>query len=225
MVCHQPSNTNWLIHHGIPKPFSFSVETMMLPILKYMSGNKWPAANCHVNHGGLPRYQTALLGALASMENTMNSQGRVMGASACADLEYAYFTYRSALNWLARQSLQANKCRYRLRPKVHQAAHIACCYQPLNPRRFANYLDEDFIFKTKKVAEKAHPLFMPMHTAMRYSIAVCLRWWQGSFWTRKSKKKFIELHAALSSDDFERGTTAYSKHDLTQRISFFVVSS
>ena len=49
------------------------------------------------------------------------------------------------------------------------------------PQKYSNYLDEDFIFKTKKVAEKAHPLYMPTHVMMRYSIHACLRWWDGPF--------------------------------------------
>lgn len=124
-----------------------------------------------------PRYQAALLGALACMENLMNSEPRVMSDAACHAFEKAYLTYRSALNWLARQNVQANKCRYRLRPKVHQPAHITYSYLPLNPRRYSNYLDEDFIARSKQIAARSHPLYMPVHTVMRYSIAACLRWY------------------------------------------------
>ena len=135
----------------------------------------------------VPRYQAALLGSLACMETIMNSQPRVMDHDSCSDFKKAYLTYRSSLNWLAMQSIQASRCRYRLRPKCHQPAHLVYSYLPLNPRKFANYLDEDFIFKTKKVAEKAHPLWMPTHVAMKYSIAVCLRWWSGPFWRPRKK--------------------------------------
>lgn len=114
------------------------------------------------------------------METTMNAEPRVMSAAACYAFEKAYLTYRCALNWLARQSLLASKCRYRLRPKTHQPAHIVYHYLPLNPRKYANFLDEDFIFRTKTVAEKAHPLYMPTHTIMRYSVAASLRWYTGS---------------------------------------------
>ena len=127
------------------------------------------------------RYQAALLGSLACMETIMNAEGRRMSDRACAEFERGYVTYRSSLNWLARQSLEANKARYRLRPKVHQPCHMVYDYLPLNPRKYSNFIDEDFIFKTKKIAETAHPLFMPTHVAMKYSIAVCLRWWDGPF--------------------------------------------
>jgi hypothetical protein len=127
------------------------------------------------------RYQAAICCALACMENTMNFEGRVMSDAGCNAFKKAYVVYRCALNWLAQASLEACKCRYRLRPKVHQPAHIVHSYLPLNPRKYSNYLDEDFIFKTKKVAEKAHPLYMPTHVMMRYSIHACLRWWDGPF--------------------------------------------
>ena len=135
------------------------------------------------------RYMAALLGSLACMETLMNTEGRRMSDSACGAFEKAYLCYRASLNWLARRSLDAKKPRYRMRPKVHQVAHMVYDYLPLNPRKMSNYLDEDFIFKTKKVAEKAHPLFMPTHVAMKYSVAACLRWWKGPFWFERVEGK------------------------------------
>lgn len=128
------------------------------------------------------RYQAALLGSLATIELLTLEHGRVMSAEACTEFRRSYLVYRGALNWLANENLEKRKCRFHLRPKVHQLAHICWDFLPLNPRRYSNYLDEDFIFKTKKVAERVHPLHMPMHVCMRYSIAVCLRWSDGALW-------------------------------------------
>ena len=105
----------------------------------------------------------------------------MMDAESCAEYKASYFVYRAALNWLANENLALGKCRYHLRPKVHQLSHIVFRFLPLNPRRYSNYLDEDFIWKTKQVAQTVHPLVMPMHTAMRWSISVALRWWDRGF--------------------------------------------
>ena len=127
------------------------------------------------------RYQAALLGSLATMEMLSLKEGRLMSEASCADYKQSYWIYRSSLNWLASHNVAAGKCRYHLRPKVHQLSHVVFGFLPLNPRKFSNYLDEDYICKTKHIAQSVHPLHMPMHVAMRYSIAVCLRWWDGSF--------------------------------------------
>ena len=122
------------------------------------------------------RYQGALLGSLATMELLTLQEGRVMGTDACTEFRRCYLTYRSSLNWLAAENLKLARCRYHMRPKVHQMSHLVFGFLPANPRMFSNYLDEDYICKTKRVAESVHPLHMPMHVAMRYSIAACLRW-------------------------------------------------
>ena len=125
------------------------------------------------------RYQGALLGSLATMELLTLQEGRVMGGAACTEFRRCYVTYRSSLNWLAAENLKLARCRYHMRPKVHQMSHLVFGFLPSNPRMFSNYLDEDYICKTKRVAESVHPLHMPMHVAMRYSIAACLRWFDG----------------------------------------------
>lgn len=113
------------------------------------------------------------------MEYECLKEGRVMSEAACLEFKRSYVVYRSALNWLATENVKAGKCRFHIRPKVHQLSHLTFNHLPLNPRRYSNYLDEDYICKTKQVAAKAHPLHMPMHVAMRYSIAACLRWSDG----------------------------------------------
>ena len=136
-----------------------------------------PSAVCM--HLSTLRYQGALLGSLATMELLTLQEGRVMGGAACTEFRRCYVTYRSSLNWLAAENLKLARCRYHMRPKVHQMSHLVFGFLPSNPRMFSNYLDEDYICKTKRVAESVHPLHMPMHVAMRYSIAACLRWFDG----------------------------------------------
>ena len=124
----------------------------------------------------IPRYQVSLLGSLAEMELLTLQHGRVMPHASCENFKRSYLVYRNSLNWLATENLKLKKCRFHMRPKIHQLSHITFHFLPLNPRRLSNYLDEDFICKTKRVAENVHPLHTPMHVCMRYSIAVCLRW-------------------------------------------------
>ena len=76
--------------------------------------------------------------------------------------------------------------------KVHQMAHLVFGFLPLNPRRYSKYSDEDYICKTKKVAQMRHPLHMSLHTAMRYSVAACLRWHNGDL-SWRAKKAFFEV--------------------------------
>ena len=125
------------------------------------------------------RYQAALVGSLANMELVTLQYGRVLEDAACTEFKRSYLTYRCSLNWLATEAVNAGKCRYHMRPKVHQMAHLVFGFLPLNPRRYSKYSDEDYICKTKKVAQMRHPLHMSLHTAMRYSVAACLRWHNG----------------------------------------------
>ena len=122
------------------------------------------------------RYQTAIVGALATMEHLSLAADRVLSEAACAEYKRNYLIYRSALNWLAHENVRRGRCRYHIRPKCHQYGHLVFNHLPLNPRKFTNYLDEDYIYRTKAIAQVCHPLFMPMQVCMRYSIAVCLRW-------------------------------------------------
>ena len=106
------------------------------------------------------------------MEYLSLKEGRLLSDSSCTEYKKCYLVYRSSLNWLANENVELGKCRFHLRPKVHQLGHLVYNFLPLNPRGFSNYLDEDYICKTKHVAQACHPLHMPLHVAMRYSVAV-----------------------------------------------------
>lgn len=130
---------------------------------------------------GFSRYAAACIGALASMEKVMLAGSRVLSHTECAIFRQSYFVYRSSFNVLAGMALARNVCRYRLRHKSHQLGHICYHFLPRNPRYFSNYLDEDFIGKTKGLAESAHLLHMSKHVLMRYCIGMCLKLWNGEF--------------------------------------------
>lgn len=123
-----------------------------------------------------PRYSSAAIGALAAMELIMLREDRVLTELACAEFKRAYLTFRSGLNWLAEESLQKSQARWKLRPKIHQLAHLAHDFLPMNPRTYSNFLDEDFNGKTKRVAQATHPLYMSKQVAERYAVGVTLRW-------------------------------------------------
>lgn len=125
--------------------------------------------------------QHACVGALACMEVLMAREGRIMSSRSVSEFRRAYLVYRSALNQLADQAIQSRKARWYIRPKCHHLGHAAYHLLPKNPRFCSNYLDEDFIHKTKMVAMKSHPAHMCKHTLERYAVCVALRWWDGSF--------------------------------------------
>ncbi len=109
------------------------------------------------------------------MEVLLVSHGRYFPPYVVCEWKRAYCTFRSALNLLANLSLQKKLCRYHMRPKAHFLGHVTWHYLPKNPRYFMCYLDEDYIARTKRLAEKAHPLHMSKITLFRYVINTSLR--------------------------------------------------
>ena len=121
------------------------------------------------------RLRAASVGSLAAMEVLTLQHGRVFPAAACHEYKVCYLAYRSSMNSLAQWALDRMVCRYHLRPKQHQLGHLLHCL-PKNPRYLANFLSEDFIYKSKVLAEKCHALFMSKQVLQRYAISVGLRW-------------------------------------------------
>ena len=122
------------------------------------------------------RLRAACVGGLATMEVLTLQFGRVMSTEACNEYKRAYIVYRSSMNSLAIYALERKECRYHLRPKQHQLGHVCNHVLPKNPRYLANFLSEDFIYKSKVLAEKCHALFMSKQVLQRYAIGACLRW-------------------------------------------------
>ena len=114
--------------------------------------------------------------ALAEMELVCLHGGRVFGDTLWKRFEMAYLLFRSALNKLTCHALGNNRCRWRQRPKGHQLEHLVYDFHRLNPRYMSNYLDEDFVRRTKRLALVSHPKYVSKHVVFRYSVAATLRW-------------------------------------------------
>ena len=121
-------------------------------------------------------HRQGCIGALACMEVIMAREPRIMSPQACAELERAYLTYRACADTLAREACQGGLFRWHLRPKCHMLGHAVYMTLPRNLRHSANYSDEDFVFRAKTLAQKAHPRYMSRHTLERYAIHACMRW-------------------------------------------------
>ena len=121
------------------------------------------------------RWRRGLIGGLATMESICLKGSRWLTHDACCEFRMAYCVYRSALNSLAEWAVQNGLVRYHLRPKCHQLGHLTWHYLPKNPRYMQCYCDEDFISRTKRVAERSHPLHMSRLTLFRYIVQICLR--------------------------------------------------
>ena len=122
------------------------------------------------------RWRRGLIGGLATMESICLKGSRWLTHDACCEFRMAYCVYRSALNSLAQWAIQNGLVRYHVRPKCHQLGHLTWHYIPKNPRYMQCYCDEDFISRTKRVAEKSHPLWMSRLTLFRYIVQICLRY-------------------------------------------------
>lgn len=121
------------------------------------------------------RWMKGLMGGLATMELVMLKHGRMLSHYGACEFRRAYMVFRCALNLLAERAIAMRLARYHMRPKVHQLGHLVYQFLPKNPRYFMNYSDEDFIARSKRVAEKTHPRHMSKLTLHRYVINTCLR--------------------------------------------------
>lgn len=109
------------------------------------------------------------------MEVVMLKNGRWFTPDATNEFRRAYICYRAALNMLADMSIAAGTVRYHMRPKCHMLGHVTYHFVPRNPRYYMCYLDEDYIARTKRIAERCHPVHMSRLTLMRYTFQVCMK--------------------------------------------------
>ena len=122
------------------------------------------------------RWMCGLMGALATMEVLMLKHGRMLPPYVECEFKRAYNVYRSALNSLADRAIARREARYHIRPKLHFLGHLVYHYLPRNPRYFMNYADEDFVARTKRIAERSHPAHMSRLTLLRYTLHLSLRY-------------------------------------------------
>lgn len=125
-----------------------------------------------------PRYRAGVAAGLAEIERVCLRNGRTLPANEQQLIQGAYLLYRAASLHLSSVSLDQRKARWRQRPKGHSLEHLifdwAC--RGMNPRYFQNYLDEDFVRVSKKLAVISNPRFVSKHVMFRYCIAATLRW-------------------------------------------------
>ena len=122
------------------------------------------------------RLRCGLIGGLASMESLLLRHGRWFSPNATAEFEKAYLCYRAALNQLAEHAGSVGELRFHMRPKCHMLGHIVYHFLPRNPRYYSCFLDEDFVYRVKNVAQVAHPLHTSRLAMQRYIIHVCMAW-------------------------------------------------
>ena len=81
---------------------------------------------------------------------------------------------------LAAEAVQNNALMWALRPKLHGLCHIilGAAADSRNPKYFSCFLDEDFLGKVIKVAEKCHRVTVCGAVLQRYLVRM-LRRWQG----------------------------------------------
>ena len=121
------------------------------------------------------RWRRGLIGGLAAMESICLKGSRWLTSDACSEFRMAYCVYRASLNSLAQWAIEKNLVRYHVRPKCHQLGHLTWHFLPRNPRYMQCYADEDFISRTKRVAERSHPVHMSRLTMFRYILQICLK--------------------------------------------------
>lgn len=139
------------------------------------------------------RWRSGLIGALATMESVQLNNGRVLSDDSYKQFVVAYCTFRACFNSLAERAISQKSVKYHMRPKQHYLGHLTWHFaKGINPRYCSNYLDEDFIARTKRVAEKSHPQHTSRLSLLRYTIHVGLRWSGGNVWKQNSAVKGME---------------------------------
>ena len=117
----------------------------------------------------------AVVSALAAMESLMLRGSRWLTRDAHTEFTHAYLVLRASLNALADHACSVGLARYHMRPKVHMLSHVVWNFLPRNPRYFSCYVDEDFVARSKRVAEVSHPPHASRLALQRYLIEACMR--------------------------------------------------
>lgn len=152
-----------------------------------------------------PRYRAGAAIGLAVMERVMLSDQRVLNERDWRQFEESYLLYRSASMKLGELSIQMGRCRWRQRPKSHALEHGVYDFNHKNLRFLSNYLDEDFVRRSKYLAIKATPKFVSKHVLFCYSVAATLRW-TGSLWGENADYDTIRWPGLVSSIPNNRRT-------------------
>ena len=125
-----------------------------------------------------PRYRAGAAGGLAEMELVSLRSGRFLNQQSWEQFEQGYLVYRAANIKLGTLALEKKQPRWRQRPKSHSLEHACNDFHGANLRFLSNYLDEDFVRRTKRLALSSSPKFASRHVLFRWSVAATLRWTQ-----------------------------------------------
>ena len=123
-----------------------------------------------------PRFRAGAAMGLAEIEMVCLRGGRVFSPPEWTHFEFGYLVYRAGLNKMGAIALEKKQTRWRQRPKGHGLEHLVYDFHGLNPRYCSNFLDEDFVRRSKKLAIQSNARFVSKHVLFRYAIAATLRW-------------------------------------------------
>lgn len=124
----------------------------------------------------LLRYRAGAAAGLSEMERVMLEGNRFLTNAQWRCLEQGYLLYRAASSKLGGLCVAKGVARWRQRPKSHSLEHATYDFGLMNMKYCANYLDEDFVRRSKHLAIKSTPKFVSRHVLFRYSIAASLLW-------------------------------------------------
>lgn len=123
-----------------------------------------------------PRFRAGAAMGLAEIEMVCLRGGRVFSPPEWTHFEFGYLVYRAGLNKMGAIALEKKQTRWRQRPKGHGLEHLVYDFHGLNPRYCSNFLDEDFVRRSKNLAIQSNARFVSKHVLFRYAIAATLRW-------------------------------------------------
>ena len=122
------------------------------------------------------RFRAGAVTGLAEMELTCLRSGRVFTFVQWKQFELGYLVFRAGQSKMQAMAIENKQTRWRQRPKGHSLEHLTYDFHFLNPRYCSNYLDEDFVRRSKAVAIKSDAKCVSKHVLFRYCIAATLRW-------------------------------------------------
>ena len=165
------------------------------------------------------RWRSGLVGALATMESVQLNNGRVLSEDSYRQFVVASCTFRACFNNLANWSISQNSVKYHVRPKLHQLSHLTWHFaKRINPRYCSNYLDEDFIARTKRVAEKSHPVHTSRLSLLRYTIHVGLRWSGGNVWEKTNNNAATAMEQTRQNIRIGGATCVYNWQHISRNL-------
>ena len=123
-----------------------------------------------------PRTRAGTVCALADMANVMACNGWVMSDADARRFQFAALAFQCGYMKMAVSALGKRQLRWKIRPKWHQLICHLVPMVPLNGRYFMNYLDEDYVRRTKHLASRCTPSGMSSEVCQRFCLQACMRW-------------------------------------------------